>query len=685
MRFLGDRQLIFKVIIVLSTLLLAACQTTQTTTKPQQQSVKRTEPLVFKIVPMAQKIEAAQLVNPAKLAASSFLSNADLIVASKKNGVQILNAKGETLSQFKGYFTTLDHRVNAEKLMVATVDGDKQQAVVMTLDSRNGAWASPLHIPKPAFKIEGACLYQDNAQHSFVFLVGEEGLGEQWLVSEKAGLLQKALLVRSLSLPPASSFCQVDDATHTMYVNEENVGLWAYAAHAEAELSRQPVAMIKPFGDIEQHASSMAVLQQEVLLLDSSSKVLHRYEIAENRFTQQDHALDLASLNNPKKISARTVDNKSEVLIQDEKGLHLATIPTVKPTSAKASASTLKKTHLVKQSVEVQALVQTDLMPSLGDAADDPAIWIHPADATKSRVLGTDKQGGLAVYDLQGKELQYLAVGRLNNVDIRTGFNLNGTLIDLAVASNRDHNSLHLFSINRETGQLTTLGEQPTTIKDIYGICLYKDAQKRFYAIVNDKDGTFEQHQLSVIDHHIVANKVRSFKVATQPEGCVANDQTAQLFVGEEDEAVWVLSAEADASASMTKVIATNSAVHAESIVHADIEGIAYYQANPQNGTKQNYLVISSQGNDSYVVLEAAPPYKLRGSFSIGINAALGIDGASETDGLEVTSADLSGNNTGPWRLGMLVVQDGRKRMPESRQNFKYVPWTAIVEALNLE
>ncbi len=160
----------------------------------------------------------------------------------------------------------------------------------------------------------------------------------------------------------------------------------------------------------------------------------------------------------------------------------------------------------------------------------------------------------------------------------------------------------------------------------------------------------------------------------TQPEGCVAHDQSEQLFVGEEDVAVLALSARGDAPTTMTKVISTND------IVHADIEGLAYY-----HGANRDYLVISSQGNDSYVVIDATPPYQVRGSFTIGINATLGIDGASETDGLEVTSADLSGNNTGPWRQGMLVVQDGRKRMPEDNQNFKYVPWTAVAKALNLE
>jgi len=37
------------------------------------------------------------------------------------------------------------------------------------------------------------------------------------------------------------------------------------------------------------------------------------------------------------------------------------------------------------------------------------------------------------------------------------------------------------------------------------------------------------------------------------------------------------------------------------------------------------------------------------------------------------------------WSAGMLVVQDGRKRMPEDRQNFKYLPWSAIAEALGLQ
>lgn len=654
MQFLTYKRVVITCITCLSVMLLAACQTTS-----------------FKPVPLSQKIEAAQLLQKNGFSQNGVLSSADLIIATKKNGLAVLNATGETLSQLKGYFTTVDHRPMQQGLLVASVEGNLQQAIVSTLNQHNGVWTEPLIVPKPNFKIEDACLYQDSANNTFVFLVGEEGLGEQWLVGEQGALLLQALLVRRLSLPPASKFCQVDDQTNTLYVNEENVGLWAYAAHAEAELSRQPVAMLMPFGDISKSVSGMAIAQKEVLALDADSKRLHRYQAIEDKHIHAYKALspiELATLNQPENVSVRVSGNALDVLIHDESGLQIATVAS--STKALSTATTQKHAQVA----EVKPLIQTDVMPSLGDAADDPAIWVHPTDATKSLVLGTDKQGGLGVYNLQGKTQQYLPVGRLNNVDIRAGFNLNGTLIDLAVASNRDDNSLHLFGIDRQSGHVTELGKQPTTINDMYGICMFKDKQDNFYAIVNDKNGTFEQYHLGVSDRQVTSQKVRTFKMETQPEACVVDDQSEQLFVGEETVAVWVLSARSDAPTTMTKVIATND------VVHADIEGVAYY-----HGVNRNYLIISSQGNDSYVVIEATPPHQVLGSFTIGINASLGIDGASETDGLEVTSADLSGNNTGPWRQGMLVVQDGRKRMPEDKQNFKYVPWTAITKALNLE
>ncbi|MDI6934574.1 phytase, partial [Serratia sp. Se-PFBMAAmG] len=210
----------------------------------------------------------------------------------------------------------------------------------------------------------------------------------------------------------------------------------------------------------------------------------------------------------------------------------------------------------------------------------------------------------------------------------------------------------------------------PTPLEAIYGLCLFKEATGAIHAIANDKDGRFVQYRLDGRAGKAAGELVRSFSTRTQSEGCVADDRNQRLFVAEEDVAVWSLDARAEVPAQLEQVIAVGGPVK------DDIEGLALY-----HGAKRDYLVISSQGNDRYVVVEAQAPYRLRGSFQVGLDAARGIDGASETDGLDVTSANLGGQ----WAQGMLVVQDGRKRLPEGNQNYKYVSWADIAKALKLD
>ncbi|MCX7290560.1 phytase [Janthinobacterium sp.] len=311
-------------------------------------------------------------------------------------------------------------------------------------------------------------------------------------------------------------------------------------------------------------------------------------------------------------------------------------------------------------------------MARQGDAADDPAIWLssNPADA---RILGTNKKQGLLVYDLQGKQTQLLEVGRLNNVDVRQNMQLGGSKVDLAVATQRDDNSMMLFTINAD-GVVAEAGRFPTGLKSIYGMCLYQPASGGVEAFINDKDGTFQQYSIGLEGNKFSATLLRSFKVATQPEGCVADDANARLFLGEETRGVWTTSADAAKPDALAMVLPVGAHLT------ADVEGMAIYR---QPGAKANtgYLIVSSQGDSSYVVLDAQAPYKVRGRFKVGFNLPAGIDGTSETDGLDVTSANLGG----AYAQGMLVIQDGYKRLPDGPQNFKYVAWADVAKALKLE
>ena len=66
------------------------------------------------------------------------------------------------------------------------------------------------------------------------------------------------------------------------------------------------------------------------------------------------------------------------------------------------------------------------------------------------------------------------------------------------------------------------------------------------------------------------------------------------------------------------------------------------------------------------------------GLVQITADKATQIDGVSETDGLDVTNANLGGRFT----EGLWVVQDGRNVMPSETQNFKLVAGASLKDAI---
>jgi 3-phytase len=316
----------------------------------------------------------------------------------------------------------------------------------------------------------------------------------------------------------------------------------------------------------------------------------------------------------------------------------------------------------------IKAAVETIPVPNSGDAADDTAIWVHPSAPASSTVIGTDKKGGLAVYDLAGQQLQYLLDGKMNNVDIRAGFPLGGQRVALVTAGNRTDNTIAIYRVNSATRQLENVAARAITTLTTYGSCMYHSSStNKFYYFVNSEKGEVEQWEL--FDNgagKVDAAKVRSFAVGSQTEGCVADDQLGYFYIGEEATVIWKYGAEPTAGAARTSVDQTGSNGH----LTADVEGLTIYDASGGRG----YLIASSQGSSSYVIYrrEAANAYVA----TFEIVAGSTIDDVSDTDGIEVTSANL-----GPaFPQGLFVAQDG-KNTP-CNQNFKFVSWQAISSAI---
>lgn len=524
--------------------------------------------------------------------------------------------------------------------LALVVDANAERAVPVQVDAAAGKLRALPALPDTGFGIEAACLYRDAQHLDHAFLIAKDGQAQQWLLGEPARL------VRHLALPPHVKHCRVDDADATLYVAESGLGLWAYDADPESAGARSPVALAAPFGKLAKGAGAVAVLPGGVAALDGRG-TLHAWRRVGDIWREQ-AALPLA---------ARTLAPGPRLLARTDAGW--------KPAGLAWKASARKTPALPI----VLPRAQTEPVARAGDAADDPAIWIDPANPDGARILGTNKKQGLLVYDLQGRQTQLLEAGRLNNVDVRQDLTFGaGARVDLAMATQRDENAIVLFTIDG-AGTVTETARLPTTLTDIYGACLYRTPQGGLDAIVNDKDGRFQQYRITRANGRFGATLARSWRLASQPEGCVADERTGLLFMGEEKRGLWVAEASADQPMRPRMVLPVGG------LLHADVEGMGIY-----HGKTGSWVVVSSQGSDSYVVLDATAPFAVRGAFRIGIDAARGIDGTSETDGLDVTSARLGG----PYARGLLVVQDGHKRLPDGPQNFKLVAWEDVAKALRL-
>jgi len=336
---------------------------------------------------------------------------------------------------------------------------------------------------------------------------------------------------------------------------------------------------------------------------------------------------------------------------------------------------------------------------------DDPAIWVHPTDPSKSLVITTEKNTGIIVYDLAGVEVQAITPEgvRYNNVDLVYGFPLGGEAVDLAVASDRGNDTLAIFAIDPDTGELTDVtvpaladpafsvfgeddGEQTA-----YGLATYTSlVDGTDYVFVTQRDGD-KVAQLKLTDDGaggVTAEVVRLLQLPvptgdsedSQAEGMVVDRELGLLYVALEGETGIVrFSAEPAGGDAFTVVQPVGA-----SYLTPDIEGLTIYYGPDGTG----YLLASSQGDHTFAVFAREGTNDYLGSFVVGPEG--GIDSAEESDGADVVNVPL-----GPdFPFGLLVVQDGSNedqvvfQEPDGDEiqnfnaNFKYVPWQNVAAAL---
>jgi 3-phytase len=226
----------------------------------------------------------------------------------------------------------------------------------------------------------------------------------------------------------------------------------------------------------------------------------------------------------------------------------------------------------------VHATLETEPFLAADDAdADDPAIWVHPDRRDESIMVGTLKNAGLAVVDLDGETIQRIDYAdedaRQNNVDVLYDVNLGGRTRDLAVVTDRGLDHLRVFSIDpagaaaAEPLREVTVPNPPVVFEgdsDIsaYGIAAWKSSGGEAFVAVSQRHRTaiallrlvpgpsgtigFERVDSITLPSTFALRRGGSWTPCAeeddelpQVEGMVADSRRGFLFAAQEDVGIW--------------------------------------------------------------------------------------------------------------------------------------------------
>ncbi|SEC22343.1 3-phytase [Amycolatopsis tolypomycina] len=344
--------------------------------------------------------------------------------------------------------------------------------------------------------------------------------------------------------------------------------------------------------------------------------------------------------------------------------------------------------------LQTQAFVDDAGATPAGADADDPAIWVHPHDPGRSVVLGTLKEGGLAVFDLGARTLQLVPAGpggRFNNVDV---------VGDLAVVSDRGRDRVRVYRIDpagsaagahvlrdvtdpaaapvfsasesevdeQRTAYGLAAGRDPRTGVRWVAVTRRHETRVALRRLVDRPDGTVGTAPIDTVD---LPSEFRLPDGSTwspceepgegpQLEGSVIDGRV--LYTAQEDVGIWRIPLTSTGFGKPELVDRVRSfgvpqrwdAASEECVpdgpdpgfggrwLTADAEGLAV-----ANGT----LFASSQGDSRFVVYG-------RHVRDLRIVAGRGTDSVEHSDGSAISTASLGHR----FPHGLLVVHDGERR-----------------------
>jgi len=334
----------------------------------------------------------------------------------------------------------------------------------------------------------------------------------------------------------------------------------------------------------------------------------------------------------------------------------------------------------LSKALEIEAAYATASIPN---DPDDPAIWVHPTDPSRSVIVATMKvgapAGAIVTFGMDGQIRQIISgIDRPNNVDVEYAFRLSGVEADIAVATERLKRQLRVFRIDRSDGRLTDLGGIPILADQQgeagapMGIGLYRRQRDgATFAIVAPKEGPQSgylwQYRLADAGNgRIAATFVRRFgtfsattlREENEIEAVAVDDELGYVYYADEAGGIHKWHADPDHPDAAREL-----ANFGRTGFRGDREGIAIYRLPDGKG----YIVCTDQLDEDSEYHVYAREGSAQNPHDHSREIAVFRGGVDATDGLEISSGALGPDlphgvmiamNSGPKNFMVFRWQD---------------------------
>jgi len=188
-----------------------------------------------------------------------------IIGTNKQSGLVVYDNQGKIIKEYPvGRINNVDLRQNVawnnESITIVGGSNRSNNSIIFFRLDEEKLELKPLHQQPIVSKVDevyGFCMYQN--EQTYAFVVGKDGMVEQWQLTPDDQNELSATMVRNFAVGSQCEGMVADDALHFLYVGEEDTGIWRYNAQPTGGTERDKVVLINEHKSLKADIEGLSI------------------------------------------------------------------------------------------------------------------------------------------------------------------------------------------------------------------------------------------------------------------------------------------------------------------------------------------------------------------------------------------------------------------------------------------